>query len=159
MSAYFIFVIISTVILFCWYGMKIWEDMYGFKNKPETDEDNIEIPVTEEEPTVIEEEEQQHEVADDTTDDTHHESMLSNSEDSDGAKSQEEGMQIEPEVVIYDPEHPDGISSKEKMRRAELGFEDVDVESTGGITEVDFREMLKKCTPSHPAIRIKYDKI
>lgn len=159
MNGFWIYAIILTIGLFIYYAVVIMKDMYGKKEETVSDEEDIDVPVTEEKPTVILEETPLQEEEEETADETQHETQISDSDIKDEGTSSTEQKPYESEVVVYDPEHPEGISSKEKLRRAELGFEEVDSESSGEINEVDFRDMLKKCTPSHPNVKVKYDRI
>ena len=67
--------------------------------------------------------------------------------------------QQSPDIVFYDPEHPEGMSEKEKLRRQQLEFEEVDTESTGAIEAADFKDMLLKAKPGDPQVRIRIDRI
>ena len=159
MNGFWIFAIILTIAYVIYYAVTIMKDMYGKKDDTVTDEEDIDVPVAEEKPTVIVEGSPLQEEEDETQNETQHETQISDSNENEGNAEQEEQKPFEPEVTVYDPEHPNGISSKEKMRRIELGFEEPEIESTGETTEVDFKEMLKKCTPSHPNVKLKYDRI
>lgn len=67
--------------------------------------------------------------------------------------------QQSPDIVFYDPEHPEGMSEKEKLRRQQLEFEEVDTESTGAIEAADFKDMLLKSKPGDPQVRMRIDRI
>lgn len=162
MNAFWIFAIILTIGYIIYYAVIIMQEMYGKKDEVKTDEEDFDVPVNDESPTAIQEENPiRFDEYDNHSDIIDKENLASNSNDADteNAASIEEKLSPEPEVIIYDPEHPSGISSKEKLRRAQLGFEEVDINSTGEETEVSFKEMLKTCTPSHPTVKIKYDRI
>lgn len=159
MNGFWIFAIILTIAYVIYYAVTIMKDLYGKKEDTVKDEENIDVPEAEEAPTAIVEESPLQEEEDETQDETLHETQISDSNESKGKSEQEEQKPFEPEVTVYDPEHPNGISTEEKKRRAQLGFEELEIESTGATTEVDFKEMLKKCTPSHPNVKVKYDRI
>ena len=165
MNGFWIFATLLTAGYVIYYAAVIMKDMYGKKDEVKTDEEDIDVPVSEEHPTFIEEETPpQYEDTDDTQDETRQEPQTSDSTDNindgnGGGQSQPQVKEQEPDLTFYDQEHQEGISQKEKLRRAELGFEEAEIDSTGAVDDVDFKAMFMKCTPKHPTIKIKYDRI
>jgi len=150
MKLFWIYAIILTFCLIAYYAYTIMQDLYGKKLEKNTDTEDIDLPSDDESPIHIEESIPRVEEEGFPT-------------PSPFRKAEPEPVKSprssEDDIMYYDREHPEGISGKEKIRRAQLQFEEVDVDSTGGIDDIKFSDMLVKSSPDDPRVKIRIDRI
>jgi hypothetical protein len=156
MSIYQTFVSISSFAFAVYILITIARDVFGKKDVVKTDEEVIDVSSLDEQPVVVPEDNgplyEDEEVSDPVP-------VPVPSQVNDGGGMSFGIKQQSPDIVFYDPEHPEGMSEKEKLRGQQLEFEEVDTESTGAIEAADFKDMLLKSKPGDPQVRMRIDRI
>ncbi len=147
MSAFAIFVLVLTVLYAIYYSVIIMQDLYGKKDAPKSDEEEIDIGQMQEseEPTSVSEDSNGFRIGnDDEQQEQPGITFIDNEEDAERYQEQEENERRR---------------ASEECARLEDALEDIDVDSTGA-TEADVMiQMLLNQKPGGPKIFQKRENV